>query len=65
MLGLGFKVSALRVGRRGKGILTTNFTPKSVAYNRGYVGLYLHCNLVWFGVDLQVEELQVTVQSVL
>lgn len=32
MLELGFEVSALRVGRRGKGILTTNFTPKSVAY---------------------------------
>lgn len=31
MLELGFEVSALRVGRRGKGILT-NFTPKSVAY---------------------------------
>lgn len=63
MLGLGFEVSALRAGRKGKGIPTTNFTPKSVAYNRGYMGFYLHCNLAWFCMDLQVEELQVTVQS--
>lgn len=30
MLGLSFEVSALRVGRRGKGIPTTNFTPSWV-----------------------------------
>lgn len=45
MLELGFEVSALRVGRRGKGILTTNFTPKSVAYvalSTLYSGLVLH-----------------------
>jgi hypothetical protein len=47
MLGLGFEVSALRVGRRGKGIPTTNFTPKSVAYNRGCWGfLYI---VTWSG----------------
>lgn len=57
MPGLGFEVSALRVARRGRGIPTINFTPKLVAWNRGYVGFYLHYNLVWFCMELKVESL--------